>query len=84
MKKKAEIKHDILLVSRDPLTSQGIDIGNFNIEKELLKIINEIASTPIYILWANGKIETNKIGGTDVIACLWYDEKGNKIKGWSR
>ena len=79
---KGKIKHDIKLVSRDPLTSQGINIGDFNIVKELPKIIDKITTTPVYVLWAKGKIEVNKVGGTDVIACLWRE--AGVIKGWSR
>ena len=84
MKKKTEIKHDIMFVSRDPLIQQGIDIKDFNIEKELPKLIDKITATPVYVLWADGKIEVNKTGGVDVIACLWYEGKDETIKGWSR
>ena len=80
MKKKPE--YNITLVSKDPLIQQGIDIGDFNIKKELPKIADEITTVPIYVLWADGKIEMNEFGGTDVIAYLWRE--GDIIKGWSR
>ena len=83
VKAEGEVVIELTKASREPLLSNGIDIGNFDINDFIQTHLSEIDTIGHYVIWNRGKPELNHIGGKDVIAFLYQDKDGT-IRGWSR